>query len=511
MSKSSEPQSLEIELKFTGSDAQLSMAFSALTDGRTTHAEEMHSIYFDTSCLDLARRGYVLRTRKFGTGLCELTLKSGSGDSPIARNEWTAELAKPAVDLSLLPRGAFEQDLVDVHSGSLEARFSTRVTRSIAVVGFRESTVEVALDSGSVRADKLSEPIAELELELKSGSVNDLVAMARTAVADFGLRLDPDSKAAKGARLADPHAGKQAFKANLPRLSPSDDAASSLQKIASSTASHLLCNRIVAQTGSHPEGVHQVRVALRRLRSALMVFRPVLTHRGRRVARDARTVFRALGPVRDLDVFLTETLGQLSAQETSVDGLTSLVMVAQRRRASNQERASAVLGDGTLDQLLLDLLEISVSSERFVGRFRNDLASEFSSILTKRHETALELGSEDLATLDPAELHLLRLQLKKLRYACDLARGVFPSAKSTGFTKRLAALQEWLGAANDAIVAMEIAGELAEADDQASEGAEAVQELYDRQLAELHPRIASAWNKFTKSRLFWCRNRPACN
>lgn len=198
--------------------------------------------------------------------------------------------------------------------------------------------------------------------------------------------------------------------------------------------------------------VHELRVALRRLRALISLFAPALPDDDARdrVRRDLRWVQRRLGPARDWDVLILETLDRLVALQPGDEGLTALRRRAQKAQAEAYRRARrALAGDRFADLFeaapaLLSLLESSDLADTPIESFaaaRLARLDEGLRALGARHEM---LSAEDR--------HRLRIRAKKLRYGIEFCRALYPPEIVEPALDRLREMQDVLGTANDAVV-----------------------------------------------------------
>jgi len=197
---------LEIELKFIASPAaiaELPEQLSALTCQHSA-PQKLTNIYYETSDNRLRKLDMGLRIRGFDDRY-EMTIKTAG--KVVAglhqRPEYNVDIATPELDLSLFPADIWPQD-VDVAAlqAELKPLFRTDFVREKWVITYQQSEIELGLDQGSVSAGELSEPLSEIELEIKQGNTADLLALATLLGQKGGLRLGGLSKAARGYHLA---------------------------------------------------------------------------------------------------------------------------------------------------------------------------------------------------------------------------------------------------------------------------------------------------------------------
>jgi triphosphatase len=216
----------ETEIKFiVHPDAVAHLAERVAVSGATHYApQHLMNLYFDTEDLELRRYGIGLRVRG-NNDHYEMTAKTagkiigGLHQHP----EYNIPLPGPELDISLLPTTIWPQGVaVDQLQQRLAPLFSTDYQREKWVITYGESEIEVAFDRGEVVAGTAREAICELEMELLSGNIADLLTFARQISAEGGLRLGGLSKAARGYHLA---AGSPAREIRaLPLLRPAPKA-----------------------------------------------------------------------------------------------------------------------------------------------------------------------------------------------------------------------------------------------------------------------------------------------
>ncbi|ART82073.1 hypothetical protein CBP31_05085 [Oceanisphaera profunda] len=203
----------EIELKFLVSPALVSRLPALLARHEICQHDQktLANTYFDTPSLALGRMKAGLRIRN-QNGKLEQTVKlAGSQVGGLhQRPEYNVDLAEPQPDLALFPAHIWPADFVLAQvQADLQPLFSTDFLRQRWVVKFNETEIELAFDTGEVRAGKEQDPIQELELELVNGEVADMFAFAELLLHEGGLRLYAVSKAQRGYCLAGLSAGPQ--------------------------------------------------------------------------------------------------------------------------------------------------------------------------------------------------------------------------------------------------------------------------------------------------------------
>ncbi|MCE9730522.1 inorganic triphosphatase [Pectobacterium sp. IFB5596] len=201
----------EIELKFIVHPDSVESLLTQLAEWESDYSQYEHmraqrlsNVYYETADNYLRRNGMGLRIRGENERY-EMTAKTagkvigGLHQHP----EYNVALEKAELDLSLFPAEMWPEDCdIEVLQPSLNPLFSTDFTREKWVFTYYQSVIEVALDRGEIRAGDLSEPLCELEMELKLGQTTHLLALAKEIAEFGGMRQGSLSKAARGYHLA---------------------------------------------------------------------------------------------------------------------------------------------------------------------------------------------------------------------------------------------------------------------------------------------------------------------
>ena len=510
---------LEIELTLGGDPAALDRGWrAAVPAGGGGPAQRLRSTYFDTGDFRLRRRGFTLRIREEGERLVQ-TLKSdgpSAAGAVLRRNEWSRPVQAPVPSLPIASDPAVRDAVGPLRPAELAPAFSTDVLRRTAMVEVAApdhgtALVELALDSGEIRTGDRRDTVSELELELIEGPASALYALAMTLHASAPLCIQTASKAKRGYVLAGGE-GYAGYKAPALAFEPGISVDDALGAIVRACAGHCAGNHDAVLDRSDPEGVHQFRVALRRLRSALVVFRSVLPPDDAAwLEREASRLIGVLGPARDWDVFITETLAAVRAARPDDDNLERLAAAAEAERERAYEQAEALRAPDYTAFLLRFGRWIETAGWRDeAGRDALDqpLARLAGRLLDKRHERVLKHG-RGFERLSGDRLHRLRITLKKLRYASEFCATQFPDGTPRPYIKALRRLQDDLGRLNDVAVAerclKELLGAHRDSGDLAAIGMGAGQVIgwHARACEEARARIAQDWRAFTAAEPYW--------
>jgi inorganic triphosphatase YgiF len=301
--------------------------------------------------------------------------------------------------------------------------------------------VELAYDQGALLAGDRRWRLCELEFELKAGEPAALAALASRWVQRFGLTLDVRTKAERGERLARGERLGAAVKAQALHLPEGVDSHTALRRVLANCLAQVLANAsdVAHESDTEPEQLHQLRVGLRRLRTALRELGPPGAPQHAEWGEALGRLFGRLGSARDRDA-LAQTLLPALRQA----GATGLELP----RIEAEPAAQAALREPAVTQLWLQLVAFAsaegVSEQAFGPTARHALARLFKQV----RRDAARFGA-----LDDSARHRLRKRVKRLRYLGEFAASAFRAKRVAAFQKRLAPAQEALGAFNDVCVA----------------------------------------------------------
>ncbi len=487
---------VEIELKLRvpkGSMAKLvrhPLLQSAFRSARVS------SVYFDTPFLDLKSKAVALRLRKVG-GKWVQTVKGGGGvlAGVHTRCEWEYAVARGALDFTKID----DPHLVKLFGNpelrnSLVPVFSTEFSRKTVPVEFSGSVIECCLDRGKILAGDQEETISELELELKSGEPSALFEFALELQNTVPLQVEERSKAERGYALFLGTKGRKVTKAAFVEFEGKLDAGEACRQIVRGCLLQIQGNRQgLLDRDPDSEYLHQMRVGLRRMRSALSVFafaRPAFSD----VLPELKWLGSELGPARNWDVFMEETFPPIFSAFPDHAGLEALRRAGDATREKCGARAQAAVSSQRFQKLILGL-GLVLSRENWIqGETVGDFAKK---TLEKRYRRFIR-GGRGIASLDAAGLHALRISGKKLRYAAEFFSTLYPARASRSFLREMASLQDMLGAINDASTTSHLLEELP--------GNEAAWLVRGWVASEVGHRIAGldkAWKKYKDIDPFW--------
>ena len=464
---------IERELKFR-------LAGGALPRLRrlTRERRSVASVYYDTPEQRLRRAGVALRLRRDGESWLQTLKSEATGHAGLAaRAEWETAVLQGALDL-----GAFPLDEIKAATGlelpalakRLRPLFATRFVRDSGEVKLPGGgRAELCVDRGAVVAGRRREPISEAELELKSGSLRALLRFAER----LSLPLAYESKAERGYRLALalPRAPRTW---RMPAVDPNAAPGAAFGSIFTAALAQAGANAQGVLDSADPEYLHQMRVGLRRLRSALRAFAPLIDN-PKPLKRRLRRLMKALGPARDWTV-LAQRLAEARANRR-------LIARARRRRDAENRTARAVAASGEFQRLVLRALRW-VDSEPW--RASADSLARFGVASLERLRHKLRPPADWKSA---TQRHALRIRVKRLRYACEFFAPCFPARAVEGYLRRLRLLQELLGELNDVAVGRELLTKLRERHP----------EIFDAREEQLIRALSGAWRRFERQPPYW--------
>jgi triphosphatase len=498
----------EIELKFAVPAARAAEALATIDGLASAESRALTSTYFDTDKGALRRAGLALRVRRDG-GRFVQTLKS-AGDGAFSRGEWETEVKGPGVDLAAL-KGTPAHRLLD-KGVRLAPVWVIEVERRTAAVTEGESGVELAFDVGAARAKGREAAFAELELELKRGPQWGLFTLARRLAGGGDFTLSFTTKAARGDALAHPPRSF-AQKFEPPALGVDFETGQAFQAIALACLKQIAANAERLRRRASPEVIHQLRVGLRRLRSAITSFKSVVADaRLAAIKAELKWLTGELDAARDLDVLLQGDYRAAVAQKQDAEGLKGLGDRLRNARRIAYARAAAAAESERFRRLLVDLLLWIETgpwtvADKAAKRRRRPIPRFAAEELGKRRDRIAKRGRH-LRDLGPEARHHLRIEAKKLRYAADVFAGLFERPKrNRAFIAALKEVQDALGELNDIVVGEQLAHEAAALPGRAETDAAFVAgRITGAQIARVAPlidRAEAALATFRDAKPFW--------
>lgn len=466
----------ELELKFAVPSYQQSVLRKNI-DTKTAQQQRLSAYYFDTPNQELAKKGIALRIR-FEDSQWVQTLKT-AGDGVAKRVELntvlsltgtpdTLDVSSLVPDVSLIKEPAVVAQLTSIMSldeiaQALTVQYFTDVQRISRQIKKNNSRIEIAYDIGKVGIGRLNSQkpannhgltqsdIHEIEFELLEGDPSDLIEVAKTWCKKYKLYLSTVTKAQRGSLLLANKQFAEPVKADLAvlQLHKGISQFAFLQAVVNNCLVQILPNASAIAEGS-PDGnlVHQLRVGIRRLRTALKHFKFAQDYIDPNWLMVLKQTFSLLGEYRDKEILQIKTQPLLEAVgaphvewSTAVD-----IMPIDAVRAND------------FQILLLELigfthLPVPADSPKAKAPVAKKLEKLF---------TAIAAASDKFASLDTDSQHGVRKDLKSLRYVSEFAAPLFANqnngkkgkkaTKLNAFLQYLEPAQDVLGEYNDNVV-----------------------------------------------------------
>jgi triphosphatase len=506
------PTGRELEIKFKTDAEGLKLALRSellSTAAADAPRRTLRSFYFDTPAGDLRKQRMVLLVRKVRrTHIMVLKSARPLAEGPFSRSEM--EVRVPSLDPKItLFTEEIAAELSRVIDGRpLEQQFETQIKRRLRCLNLERSLIEVAFDEGFVVVGDRRQPLTEIELDLKAGEETSIYDLAVRLADALPMRLEIMSNAERGFMLAaDDHPMPvRAAALKFPADTTLDDA---VEVVISSALWQFAANWPALTETHHPESIHQMRVALRGLRTALAFFNRVLPCAEFRVFRaEAKRIASALGPARNWDVFrelVEDGPCTLLARGESFEALLTTV---EERRSAAYAIAQDLIDDPSTTRFVLNL-------QAFLARraWRNSLSGAellrvtepavlfAGETLERFHKRALK-RVRALLQKPPEERHEVRIALKNIRYAAEFFSSIFGGARR--YIRAVAKLQDGLGTFNDAATATHHLLDVeAAAGPQAAKAAGIVLGWCGRDAVLADDNLRQARKSFRRTRPFW--------
>ena len=466
----------EVEAKFLiRSNDQVDEVLATLDDlgyrkaegGTGTHVDT----YFDTPDFDIFRAGWTYRCRQRG-GQSSLNLKScGHVDGQVFVRE---EIEQSLPDARLSPMHALPPGPVQKYlEGIVDSRRSRRLFRvasqrrvlALTTPGSEPSRIELDLDRTRITAEKADEKapgsfeFMELELELESGEAEAVDKLATALFDRLGLTPAQFSKFDRGILAAGLSLKRFERKYDEPVITEADPFLDLVYLYFGRQLRRMKKFQPIAWEGLDPEGVHKMRVAIRRFRTILKAYRKLLGKKAvKPINKELRWLFKQLGEARDADVgemAIRDFIASLPAdaaraaapyerhvRKRTVDAYSNLTAVFVSRRYRKLMRILEKLVDaGPRKAMKARAGDLTVAevAERDINKCANRMIKRGDRIIA---ESLVE------------KIHKLRIEAKHLRYLLDFFSVAQPVRWKESIAE-LEKLQDLLGWHQDAIMSRE--------------------------------------------------------
>lgn len=399
--------------------------------------------------------------------------------------------------------------------------------QAISVHLFDGQPVTITVAKGVLRAVTAEQPVARIWLSGDEQAVRQAALLIAGAVP---VQVPLVSLAAAGIALATgrPAAERHSGAPVLP------DGTSQSADALAHILGHLF-DVILAHAGAFTraeekpaEAVHQMRVAVRRARSALSIFRPAVSAGALEVAgAGLKQLGGLLGPTRDWDVFVDETAPEIRKALPNDDRLDRLIAAAGRRRAECQKTLATYLGSSVFRELGIELAWFAAAGfwhappsdpgqvatqpppalagsppPALAGSPPLALVDFAGQVLQHRWKKLVSAGKK-IKELDIPSLHGVRLRAKRARYAAEMFATLHHGKAAHRFIRRLSALQQRLGVLNDGAVATHLLDELGGAGGRHAYATGLVTGFMAARAAKIRPRIVRAFERFRRQPVYW--------
>lgn len=494
---------VERELKFRVPPAAASRLWGLLPGSPHVRRRVVESVYYDTADRGLRTARAALRLRRDGrrwlvTFKCEQMPGSGLAQ----RSEWEARASRKQLTLGALPLADIRKT-TQVDLRRLEDRlvplFATSFVRRSADIALSPGTaVEVSLDAGEVVAGRRRAPIEEIELELRGGDLGAMLTFAEGLVGPLALQLEPLSKAERGYRLA-ARERPAPVRGRWPSLERSESIERAMLSVLHACLAQVEGNVFGFLHATNPEYLHQLRVGLRRMRSALRTFESLGEREVfRALSGQLKTLMQGLGATRDWDVLCVQLARAKGKNEPSH---AHLMRRASARRTAARNQARTLVGSTAFQLTLLGALRWMHEMPWRIRPEETARLGRYAAHVLVRLERKLSRQGEGIEWSDEAQRHRLRIRVKRLRYACEPFAELFGQSRMRRYLERLEVLQDILGDLNDIAVGRRLLTELSGGSQ--APAAEFMDGWFAGREAELLERLDAAWRAWRKTKHPW--------
>jgi triphosphatase len=454
------PREYELKLSCTVHDlAAFKRAVNSATRARLIwQAVDLETHYFDTPEQRFFKNGITIRVRRANGNYIQ-TIKAGrGGGGAMDRAEWEQPVNGEKLELETIPKAA-RRKIGTVSESELHEMVSVKFHRHKTVIqrsgkNGPDLKVEAALDKGVVQAGEKTQRFAECELELLQGEPEEFYRLIKKFHDACPLRLSRTKKSDRGFALLN-NAKVRGTKLPKFNLSRTLSVSQTLSEIFNGCIGNIIDNEAAALDGKDPEGVHQMRVSLRRIRSSLSAFhRSIEPMRVVWLKRELQWLGSSLVPAREWDVFLMETLANVEGYGIDQRAMKALAALAKQRQRAGYKLVRATLKSDRYTKLILRLTGFAATGGWLPEKISatppllSPINEHARSILDHPYRKLIKAG-KGLKSQTPAQRHQARIKLKNLRYTVDLLGSLYSNRNFKLFRKKMARLQSQFGRLND--------------------------------------------------------------
>jgi adenylate cyclase len=415
------------------------------------------NIHYDTRRLALRKEGIVLQLREQQASWAQTVERQAVSECGLVNRTVWATPYPNHFDFSGVAdarlRDWLERDKIAVN---LIPLFETSYSRTSWQLEPAEGVkIGVILDRGWIAANGRRAPLSEISLELVSGTTDDLYTLAGKLAERIQLTPLLVSRSERGYGLF-LNTRPRAITARSVAINAESRPLEAFRALAMSCLRDMHLNHSGAISSDDPEYVHQMRVAIRRLRAALRIFKPVLPDDFvDRVVPRMRELINTLGRARDLDVLTAEIVAPVVAALPAEPCLADISSVLTERLYRARIDAVQALSEPGYGQQLLTFGGLLQQAPFMVATTNNETLAKADSVrpfaqqrLQRSLRKTLALAAKARVG-NPTSLHQLRLGIKHLRYGVEFFGSLMPEKSARATVKRLATLQDELGQLND--------------------------------------------------------------
>ena len=454
--------------------------------------------YFDTADTTLALLGLSLRVRRAEARFVQTLKADRTAGVAANRAEWEWPVEANSPDLTLLAETSRWQLPPKL---DLQPVVVTTIDRTVRVIQHADGTeIEAALDEGVISAGDAHQPVRELELELRRGRLSSLLEWAIELHAAVPLMIETETKAQRGYRLRGAIPGlSNNFGQKADEVAPGPDApaAEAFQLIVTAALGHLLVNQPASLAGE-ARGLRQMRLAIRRLRSSLALFKPHLEPDATsRFQYELRRIGHLLKDAQDWNVFCFDTL-----PEAMPGDILLRPLAAAAREAAHHELVSELRAP-SFTALVLGLAAW-VERGALTDAARLQPLGQIASPLLDRLAKKLDERGRPIEHQSEPEWLALGKAFKDLRHGVEHLASAYPKHAANAWLSNCAPLRTALRKVNGRARACALAAHLGHEGQPALAQAIAALSTQLRQRRDdALPDLAEQWNKLQAYARFW--------
>jgi CHAD domain-containing protein len=490
-------------------------------------ATRAETVFYDTPSGELDAHGVHLAVRRTGRRRLQLLSLRDDEESVLLRppaSEWRTLADRP--DLSLIGDPRLAARLPTEMALPLKPVFT--ITTDCRRFGLRPIDSEASADPVEVWVERARLAVGDRvstcwRARLRAtgaphaASIGGRLFDAALILARLGpVRMASEMLAETGYRMMR-GAAARAHHAGSNRLEPGVSVAQGFVAIIAQCLRHLLANETPILDRGDPDAVHQMRVALRRLRAALSLFGDSIGKGERDLLRqELRWLAQTLGEARDWEVFIAQTLASarlLPGGAAAADGGNGVERLARAAEPCREAARRRIVEAVRSERYALLILRLGAWLEggrwcqgiapREAQRLDEKLSQHAVRLLDRQAKRVRRRGKGFRDQL-PEERHDLRKALKKLRYDAAFLRSFFPGKRAERYLGLLEALQDTMGEANDAAVARSLLRQIrVEGEPGLALDCAALEAWLDARTAGQADMTGERWRSFTRAKPFW--------